>query len=175
MVDFIKSETKKMMYKCCDRYATSNRKSIDDIQLVLGLNVKKLADGESEIEIVNENELNTYNMCESFAPKKSLTIMEVLNVKIDFLGYSKLAPPFIFKALVRLADQYGIAYDKVGIMCVPTKNEKNKPDILLALYNGNSYVETYHTINEGEKNEEKLAGLSFSDLFREEDMEMPTT
>jgi hypothetical protein len=45
----------------------------------------------------------------------------------------------------------------VKVMCVPTKNEKGKGDILLFLYNGNVYVET----------------ISFADLFSEEDVEMP--
>ena len=84
--------------------------------------------------------------------------MEVLGVKIDFLGYSRLAPPFILKALVRFAQTKGIDIDKVMVMCVPTRNEKNKPDVLLALYNGMDYVET----------------LTFQDLLSEEDAEMPT-
>jgi len=146
MIDFIQSETKKMMYKCCERYATSNKKSIDDIQLILGLDVN------------DENEPNKYTICESYLPKKELSIMEVLGVKIDFLGYSKLAPPFILKSLIRFATDNEVDYEKICIMCVPTRNEKNKPDILLALYNGMEYIET----------------ITFSDLFREEDFEMPT-
>ena len=43
-------------------------------------------------------------------------------------------------------------------MCVPTKNEKGKNDILLFIYNDNQYVET----------------IDFDDLFREEDFELPT-
>jgi hypothetical protein len=145
MIDFIQSETKKMMYKCCERYATSNAKSIDDIQLILGLNV------------TDEKEPNKYTICESYLPKKELSIMEVLGVKIDFLAYSKLAPPFILKSLIRFAKDNQVDYEKICIMCVPTRNEKNKPDILLALYNGMEYIET----------------ITFSDLFREEDFEMP--
>jgi hypothetical protein len=84
--------------------------------------------------------------------------MQVLGVKIDFLGYSKLAPPFILKSLIRFSEEHKIALDKVLVMCVPTKNEKGKNDILLFIYNGNDYVET----------------INFDDLFREEDFELPT-
>ena len=145
MIDLIQNETKKIMYRCCERYANENKVDLNDVQLILGLNV------ESE-------EPNTYKICEKYVPKKELSIMGVLGVKIDFLGYSRLAPPFILKALVRFAQTKNIALEKVMVMCVPTKNEKNKPDVLLALYNGMEYVET----------------LSFQDLFSEEDAEMPT-
>jgi hypothetical protein len=144
MIDFIQSETRKLMYSCCERYAKANNNDLSDIQLILGLNV------ESE-------EPNTYKICESYVPKKELSIMEVLGVKIDFLGYSRLAPPFILKALVRFSQTKDIPLNKIMVMCVPSRNEKNKPDILLALYNGNDYVET----------------ITFSDLFSEEDIEMP--
>jgi len=156
MIDFIQSETKKMMYKCCERYATSNKKSIDDIQLILALDVTTQETGE--VIFNDENEPNKYTICESYLPKKQLSIMEVLGVKIDFLGYSKLAPPFILKSLIRFAKDNQVDYEKICIMCVPARNEKNKPDILLALYNGMEYIET----------------ITFSDLFREEDFEMPT-
>ena len=39
MVAFIASETKKILFKCCDRYAASNKKKLDEIQLILSLNL----------------------------------------------------------------------------------------------------------------------------------------
>ena len=141
MIDFIQSETKKIMYKCCERYSKKVGVAIDNVQLVLGL----------------DEEGNTYTMCEDYVPKESYDIMQVLGVRIDFLGYSKLAPPFILKSLVRFMEQYEIQPDKVKILCVPTKDDRDKNDIALFVYNGNEYVET----------------ITFSELFREEDMEMP--
>ena len=84
MIEFIQSETKKIMYKCCERYAAKMHTAIDKVQLVLGLD----EDGE-----------NTYLMCVDYAPKENFDIMQVLGVRIDFLGYSKMAPPFIMKSL----------------------------------------------------------------------------
>jgi hypothetical protein len=146
MIDFIQSETKKMMYKCCERYARENSLNVEDVQLILGLD-----------EGLDENR-NTYTICNDYVRKENYDIMEVLGVKIDFLGYSKLAPPFILKSLVRFSEKHKISLDKVLVMCVPTKNEKGKNDILLFVYNDNQYVET----------------INFDDLFREEDFELPT-
>lgn len=143
MIDFIQSETKKMMYKCCERYAKEKGLNVEDVQLILGLDEKG----------------NTYTMCEDYVRKENYDIMQVLGVKIDFLGYSQLAPPFILKSLVRFSKEHDIELDKVLVMCVPTKNEKGKNDILLFIYNDNKYIET----------------INFDDLFREEDLELPKT
>ena len=43
-------------------------------------------------------------------------------------------------------------------MCIPTTNEKGKPDVLLFVYNNNAFVDT----------------ITFADLFREEDFEIQT-
>ena len=142
MIDFIQSETKKMMYKCCERYAREKGLNVEGVQLILGL---------------DENG-NTYTICEDYVRKVNYDIMQVLGFKIDFLGYSKLAPPFILKSLVRFSEEHKISLDKTLVMCVPTKNEKGKNDVLLFVYNGNQYVET----------------IDFDDLFREEDFELPT-
>lgn len=142
MIDFIQSETKKMMYKCCERYAKQKGLAVDSVQLILGL---------------DENG-NTYTICENYVKKENYDIMQVLGVKIDFLGYSKLAPPFILKSLIRFSQEYDIQLDKISVMCVPAKNEKGKNDILLFVYNDNQYVST----------------ITFDELFREEDIELPT-
>jgi hypothetical protein len=142
MIDFIQSETKKLMYKCCERHAKKYQKATEDVQLILGL---------------DENG-NTYTVCKNYKPKERLDILGVLGVRIDFLGYSQLAPPFIFKSLVRFSEKHSIDIDKVKVMCIPTLNEKGKPDVLLFVYNDSEYVET----------------ISFAELFREEDFEIPT-
>jgi hypothetical protein len=147
MIDIIQSESKKIMYKCCERYATEKKIEVENVQLVLGLNG------------LNDEEGNTYTMCEQYIPKEEYTIIQVLGLRIgvDFIGYSRSAPPFIKKCLLRYSLKNEIEKGSVKVMCVPTKNEKGKGDILLFLYNGNVYVET----------------ISFADLFSEEDVEMP--
>jgi len=141
MIEFIQNETKKIMYGCCERQAKSRNTATEKVQLILGLN----EDG------------NTYTICEEYTPVDELDILGVLGVKIDFLGYSRLAPPFILKSLVRFSESHGMALDHTKVMCVPTKNEKGKNDIHLFLYEGGRYVET----------------ITFADLFDERDVELP--
>lgn len=155
MIDFIKNKVEKIMFECCNKYAASKKVKIEDIQLILGV----------------ENNENTYTMCENYVKKDKYDIMQVLGVKIDFLGYSKLAPPFILKSLYRFSEEQNIPLDKVNVMVVPSQ-EKNKSgkvvnSISLYLYNGEQYVPY---IQDGIEND----SISLSELFREEDFEMPT-
>ncbi len=142
MVGFIKSETKKIMFNCCSRYAKQRNMNVEDVQLILGVN----------------EEGNTYSICENYVIKEEYDIMQVLGVKLDFLGYSRLAPPFIIKSIIRFSEQYNIPILDTKIMCVPAKDENGKNDLLLFLYK--SYSEYVNTIE-------------LEELFREEDMEIP--
>lgn len=151
MIDFIQNESKKMMFNCCQKYATDKLMNVESIQLILGIN----------------EEGNTYTLCEDYVRKEDYDIMQVLGVRIDFLGYSKLAPPFILKSLVRFSEKYNIDLIKIYVMCVPFKNEKGKNDISLFLYNGNDFVNM-------KKYGRDKESLEFSDLFSEEDIELPT-
>jgi hypothetical protein len=139
MIDLIQSEFRKIVLNCINKYAKNKALSVDNVQLMLGLN---------GIE-------NTYHILEDYAKKQELSIMEVLGVRIDFLGYSKLAPPFIAKSLTRFAEK--LKTTKVEVMCVVDKNEKGKEIINLYLYKSGQYEET----------------IEFEDLFNEEDFEMP--
>jgi hypothetical protein len=170
MVEFIGNETKKILFKACERYANANQKKLDQIQLILGLNVVKAETGE--FGILDENELNKFTICEAYSPKKELTIWEVLNVrpKLDFLGYSKLAPPFIFKSLMRFSETYKIDLDKVFILCQPGYNEK-KPDMQLALYNGYEFIKEIKFYPEEDENGD--IDYSYEYLFNHQDAEMP--
>lgn len=164
MLGVIAGKTREIIYDCCKKHSKTSSVSLDDIQLILGLNV---VTENGSLTIADENNICTYMICEQYRKVKTLSIWEVLDVKpfLDFLGYSKLAPPFIFKALNRFAEKYNIDYDKVAIMCQPTLNEKNKPDVLLALYDGNKYVEQ---IKFYAKDDEENAEY----LFDETDIEM---
>jgi hypothetical protein len=141
MIDFIQSKTKKIMYDCIKRYAVESGKDIEEIQLVLGLN-------ESG---------NTYTICDKYQKVREYDFLQVLGVKIDFLGYSQIAPPFILKSLIRFSEKYNFPLENSKVMCIPTIDEKNKPDVLLFVYNENEYVDT----------------ITFKELFREEDIEIP--
>jgi hypothetical protein len=164
MVEFIASKTKEIMYNCCEKYAAKNKLSLDEVQLSLALKLVEMEDG---LQVSD-----TYFMCQDYQKKEEYDIMKVLNVTIDFLGYSKLAPPFIVKSLMRYAEQYNT--ENISIMCIPSnyRNEKGKikKEVNLYLYKGNDYIPTTYEDEQG--NEEQ--GIGFTDLFRAEDFEMPT-
>jgi hypothetical protein len=141
MLDFIKKETKKIMLNCCTKYAKEQKLNVENVQLVLGL---------------DEYDENTYTICENYVPKKYLDIMEVLGVRIDFKGYSRLAPPFIAKAVLGFAESKGLPIEDTKILCLPIMEEKL--DMMLFLYNNNTYIET----------------ITFEDLFKQEYVELPT-
>ena len=141
MIDFIQRETKKIMFKCCEKYSNERKMGIENVQLILGLNEKG----------------NTYTMCINYVPKEDRTFLEVLGVVLDFKGYSLIAPQFITKSLIRFSENYKIDLERIKVMCVP-QLDNNKPDVLLFVYNGNDYVDT----------------ISFPQLFREEDLVIPT-
>jgi hypothetical protein len=176
MIDYIKSESKKMIFGCCKRYSIKNGMQVEDVQLILGLNTEE----------------NTYRMCQYYAPKEYYDIMQVLGVKIDFLGYSKIAPDFIQKALIRFSGKYGISIERVKVMCIPrlikmvkrdggwftateeeydkeVRNKKLAEDVVLFLYDGENYFPTTYDVEVKDKygNEtiEEMVGLSFDDLF----------
>jgi hypothetical protein len=105
MIDLIQSEFRKIVLNCINKYAKDNTLSPDNVQLMLGLNEKG----------------NTYQIMVDYAKKAEYTIMQVLDVRIDFLGYSKLVPPFIEKSLKRFEyNLEGIA----EVICVRDLNEK---------------------------------------------------
>jgi hypothetical protein len=167
MIDFIASKTKEIMYNCCEKYAAKNKLSLDNVQLNLAF---KFVEAEDGLQVAD-----TYFMCQDYQKKEEYDIMKVLNVTIDFLGYSNLAPPFIVKSLLRYSEKYNILLENISIMCVPSNyvNEKGKTkkEVNLYLYNGNDYVPTTYEDEQG--NEEQ--GIGFADLFRAEDFEMPTS
>jgi len=45
-----------------------------------------------------EDSLN-YQMCQNWQPKESVTFKDILNKKIDILGYEQLSTPFLLKSL----------------------------------------------------------------------------
>jgi hypothetical protein len=141
MIDLIQGEFRKITSNCIKNYAKKKGVNKDSVQLILGLNQNG----------------NTYTLCENYVRKEEYDIMQVLDVKIDFLGYSRMAPPFIMKSLIRFGEKHEVDFDKIFVMCVPTINEKGKDDIKLFLYKGVKYLET----------------IEFGDLFDEQDIEMP--
>ena len=159
----IKGTVKSVIFDCCEKYAKRKSISIDDVQLIMSLDVQ--LSGENKLALAN-----TYFLCEQYSKKEQYTFLNVLGVNIDFLGRQMLAEPFIRKALIRFSKEHDIEIEKVSVMCVPFRNGKKK-DISLFLYNGDNYVSTSFI---EQPSGEEVQGLSFDDLFRDEDFEIPS-
>ena len=141
MIEIIQSEFRKIVLNCINKYAEDNSLSADNVQLMLGFNETG----------------NLYKILVNYVQKKELSILEVLDVRIDFKRYSILVPPFIEKSIKRFAKGLKVNIEEVEVMCVKDKNKKGEDIIKLFLYKSGNYVET----------------IEFEDLFNEEDFEMP--
>lgn len=153
MIDIIQGKTKEIIYKCCDRYASKNEiKDIQDVQLILGLIPEQQEEGlmiHNSYHICHNPDLGTISIDESI--KEQYDIMQVLGVRIDFLGYSKLAPPFVLKSLIRLTEKHNIEIEDIRAMCVPVPAKRK--DVRIFIYNGNNFIEE----------------ITFEELFNEDD------
>lgn len=144
MIDFIIRESKKIMYDCCERHSKQKGLKVENVQLILGL---------------DEKGNNTYTICENYVAKVDMTFLNVLGVPIDFRGYSLIAPQFIQKALVNFAIKNECeSYNQIKVMCIPEKIDLKKYNVRLFLYKGKDFIEE----------------IEFSDLFRAEDLQIPT-
>lgn len=157
MIDIIQGKTKDIIYKCCEKYSLKNGiADIQDVQLILGLIAEQQEEGlmvANTYHICNNNNLGGISIDESIV--QEYDIMQVLGVKIDFLGYSKLAPPFVLKSLIRLTEKHNVEIEKIRAMCVPVPAKKK--DVRIFIYNGNNFIEE----------------ITFAELFNEEDVELP--
>lgn len=134
MVEFIQSEVKKIMTNCIERHAKKVGLDKTNVQLVL-----KLKDVNNVGYVIYEN----------YQPKEEVSFMGVLGVKIDFKGYSLIAPPFIRKSLHRFCESESIKVENIRVMCLLTD------DIQMYLYNSADFIKQ----------------ITLEDLFNSEDAE----
>jgi hypothetical protein len=143
MVTFISSESKKIIYNCIERESKKVNIPLEKTRLVLYLK----DDGSNGYRLINEVKKDGVLSIETI---KEFSFTGVLGVKVDFKGYSMIAPPFIQKAILRFAERLNISYNKLNVICYPTYQ---KGEIAICLFNQNTYLEQ----------------IKLSDLFNEED------
>jgi hypothetical protein len=110
MQEFIVNETKKIFSKAIQRYAKKDGIEEENVSLLLHL--------FDEGEINDEGELERkvgYMICHNYAPVKSVSIMDILGVKIDLRGYSLLVPPQIKNILESFESELGSKKIEVGV------------------------------------------------------------
>lgn len=102
MVDFIAKEFGKISEKCIRKYADLTKSNPEEIQLVMSLDAKS----ENRYSIMKNYKkiIVKDNSGEDTYPYASISFINVLGVKIDFKGYSLIAPPFIKQSIKNFAD-----------------------------------------------------------------------
>jgi hypothetical protein len=81
---------------------------------------------EKEVQIrvtQNENDGLNYEICQDWQPKEKVTFKDILNKKIDILGYEQLATPFLIKSLDLYKKEYSLEKDKLSLFLF-NRNDK---------------------------------------------------
>jgi hypothetical protein len=120
MTDFIVDKFNEIIYNACERYGRENELSGDKMQILFRLNE------EDDVE---------YDLLQEYKKVKNLTFNEILNVKIDFRGYSIIVPSFIKQTLKSYSEQLETSPTNLSVMCVIAEKK-----VVLCLYKGFDFV-----------------------------------
>jgi len=120
MTDFIVDKFNEIVYNACERYGRENELSGDKMQILFRLNE------EDDVE---------YDLLREYKKVKNLTFNEILNVKIDFRGYSIIVPSFIKQTLKSYSEQLETSPTNLSVMCVIAEKK-----VVLCLYKGFDFV-----------------------------------
>ena len=79
---------------------------------------------EVQIRITNgEDEGVIYEICENWQPKERVSFKDILNKKIDILGYEQLATPFLKKSLKLYNEQFEVDFENLSLFLF-NRNDK---------------------------------------------------
>lgn len=87
-------------------------------------NIYQTQEKEVQIRVTKDqsNGLN-YEICQEWQPKEQVTFKDILNKKIDILGYEQLATPFLIKSLDLYQKEFGTEEEKLSIFLF-NRNDK---------------------------------------------------
>jgi hypothetical protein len=108
----IEAITKKIMIGGLDKYASELKN--DNVQIRISLN----------------KEIVKYEISESWQPTKEISFRDILNKKLDILGYEQLASPVMEKSIKYYSELFEENEDKISVFLF-----KHKDSIALAVYN----------------------------------------
>ena len=104
----VESITNKIMLGGIQKYSKLYQKSEKDVQIRISK---------------NENEVLDYEICQEWQPKESVTFKDILNKKIDILGYEQLSTPFLIKSLDLYKNEFNVDNEKLSIFLF-SRNDK---------------------------------------------------
>jgi hypothetical protein len=100
-MDFAENKTREIMGKAIIRYAKNWKCADSSVQIL----IKPSGD-----------EGLSFAICQDYQPKEPATFKQILDVKIDLLGYEMIATPFIVKALKKMCEEKGLPDGSVSAM-----------------------------------------------------------
>lgn len=134
MQDFIVGETNKIFSKAIKRYAKQGGIEEEKVSILLYLfDEGEIDDNGEVIRSVG------YRICHNYAPVFSVSIMDILGVKIDLRGYSFLVPPQIKKILEGFESELGSSGVEV---CVFLNREEND-EVNYFLFSNSQFVKKF--------------------------------
>jgi hypothetical protein len=122
MMEIIVDKFNEIIYKACERYGKEEGLDRNKMQVLFSL------DDEGEVK---------YSLLKEYRPFKEVTFNQILNVKIDFRGYSMIVPPFIKDTINKYSEKLTTSAQNLFVMCVI----KRENEIALFLYNDKKPVE----------------------------------
>jgi len=122
MMEIIVDKFNEIIYKACVRYGNEEGVDGNKMQVLFSL------DDEGEVK---------YSLLKEYRPFKDVTFNQILNVKIDFKGYSMIVPPFIKNTINKYSESLSTSPQNLFVMCVV----KRENEIGLFLYNEKKPVE----------------------------------
>ncbi len=119
MANFIVEKFNKIVYEACERFGVKNGVGAERMQLLFNI----------------EDDEVLYKLMKDYVKVSELTFNEILNVRMDFRGYSLIVPHFIKQTLSAYAEEMKVPVEALSVMCIV--REKS---VYMCLYKGTEYV-----------------------------------
>lgn len=85
----------------------------------------------------NEGDGVNYTMCNNWKPQNEVTFKEIMDVRVDLLGFEMMASPFLRKSVDMYAKYYDASNSQINLF-IFEKSDK----IGVAVYEGTKFKET---------------------------------
>ncbi len=79
-------------------------------------NIYQADEKDVQIRVTKKDEESlNFEMCENWQPKEVVTFKDILNKKIDILGYEQLSTPFLIKSLNLYEKEFDLGKENLSI------------------------------------------------------------
>lgn len=96
-----------------------------------------------QIKVTNDPDGSVfYQTCVEFVSKETVSFLNIMDKKIDFLGYESIASPYMKKSLVECASEHDVDVNTTCCYIMKYVDKNEKEQIGLAFYNNNLKLKT---------------------------------